>query len=81
MVTHSASAMATVPVALLLGYGGARLATSFFSEVRSAVFTKVVQSAIRKMSKEVRGGWFLFAQLISSLLFTRPSDVSSHSAP
>ncbi len=48
-----------VPVAALVGYGLARFASSIFSEIRDALFAKVTQGAIRKISNAV------FAHLLS----------------
>lgn len=52
-VPETADALAVVPVALLMGYGVARLGTALFSELRSAVFAKVAQTAIRNLSHQV----------------------------
>ncbi|XP_064405109.1 iron-sulfur clusters transporter ABCB7, mitochondrial-like isoform X2 [Halichondria panicea] len=41
----------TMGTALLLGYGAARLSSSFFNELRNAVFAKVAQSSIRRVAK------------------------------
>jgi ABC-type transport system involved in Fe-S cluster assembly fused permease/ATPase subunit len=41
------------PVGILLGYGAARAASGLFGEARSAVFSTVAHSAIRKMSVQV----------------------------
>lgn len=40
------------PLALLVGYGVARSSASLFQELRSAVFAKVVQTAIRDVARE-----------------------------
>ncbi|GBL46496.1 lipid A export ATP-binding/permease protein MsbA [Sulfuriferula multivorans] len=42
-----------VPVALLLGYGVLRLASTVFSDLRDIVFAKVTQHAIRRVGLEV----------------------------
>ena len=42
-----------VPVALLLGYGALRLASTVFSDLRDIVFAKVTQHAIRRVGLEV----------------------------
>ncbi len=46
-------AMLVVPVALLLGYGALRLASTVFSDLRDIVFAKVTQHAIRRVGLEV----------------------------
>ena len=45
-------AMLVVPVALLLGYGALRLASTVFSDLRDIVFAKVTQHAIRRVGLE-----------------------------
>lgn len=47
------NAMLAVPVALLLGYGALRLASTVFSDLRDIVFAKVTQRAIRRVGLEV----------------------------
>lgn len=47
------NAVLTVPVALLLGYGALRLASTLFSDLRDIVFAKVTQNAIRRVGLEV----------------------------
>jgi len=42
-----------LPVAALLGYGFARLATSVFGELRDALFARVTQGAIRRIASRV----------------------------
>ncbi len=42
-----------LPVALLLGYGALRLASSFFNELRDSVFARVRHGAMRKVSTRV----------------------------
>lgn len=41
-----------VPTALLLGYGGARVMTVLFQELREALFAKVTQRAMRRVALE-----------------------------
>ena len=43
---------AGAPLALVAGYGVARSSASLFQELRSAVFAKVVQTAIRDVARE-----------------------------
>jgi ABC-type transport system involved in Fe-S cluster assembly fused permease/ATPase subunit len=43
-----ANAMIAVPIALLIGYGLARVLSQAFGELRDAVFTRVAQRAIRE---------------------------------
>ncbi|MFM8575939.1 MAG: ABCB family ABC transporter ATP-binding protein/permease [Limnohabitans sp.] len=45
-----ARALLVVPVALLLAYGGLRLATSAFTELRELVFAKATQGAARTLA-------------------------------
>eukprot|EP00823_Brevimastigomonas_motovehiculus_P000404 TRINITY_DN1049_c0_g1_i1.p1 TRINITY_DN1049_c0_g1~~TRINITY_DN1049_c0_g1_i1.p1 ORF type:complete len:698 (-),score=137.66 TRINITY_DN1049_c0_g1_i1:523-2616(-) len=40
----------TTPIALLIGYGVARATAAAFNELRAGVFSKVAQTAIRKMA-------------------------------
>src|SRR5690554_4813108 len=42
-----------VPVVLLIGYGLLRFATVFFSELRDAVFARVAERAMRRISLRV----------------------------
>ncbi|MGE4370144.1 MAG: ABC transporter ATP-binding protein/permease [Burkholderiaceae bacterium] len=42
-----------LPVAALLGYGLARLATSVFGELRDALFARVTQGSIRKIAAQI----------------------------
>lgn len=42
-----------LPVAALIGYGFARLATSLFAELRDALFARVTQGAIREVAHSV----------------------------
>ncbi len=46
-IPGSAATVAAVPVLLLLAYGGARILTQIFGELRDAIFEKVGQRAIR----------------------------------
>ncbi len=48
-------AMLVLPVLLLLGYGGLRLCSTLFGELRDAVFAKVTQRAIRRVAIRVFG--------------------------
>ncbi len=45
--------MLTLPLALLIGYGALRLASSAFGELRDAIFAKVTQSSIRRVALQV----------------------------
>lgn len=47
------SSLNGVPLALVLGYGIARITTSGMNEYRNAVFAHVAQDAIRKVGREV----------------------------
>src|SRR3569832_1749094 len=42
-----------LPIAFLIGYGAMRLASSAFSELRDAIFAKVTQRAIRRVTLQV----------------------------
>jgi len=42
-----------IPIAALVGYGFARLAASMLSEVRDAVFARVVQGTVRQVARSV----------------------------
>lgn len=44
------AALLVVPVGLLLAYGGLRLSTSFFTELRELVFSKATQGAARAIA-------------------------------
>lgn len=44
------STLMVLPVAALLGYGFARLATSIFGELRDALFARVTQGSIRRIA-------------------------------
>ena len=46
---------ATVPLALLLGYGIARTTAAAFQELRNSVFATVAQKAIRKVGRVGKG--------------------------
>lgn len=46
---------ATVPLALLLGYGIARTTAAAFQELRNSVFATVAQKAIRKVGRAGEG--------------------------
>ena len=48
--TGSAQALLVVPVGLLLAYGGLRLVTSVFGELRELVFAKATQGAARSIA-------------------------------
>lgn len=45
--------LVVLPVAALLGYGLARLATSVFGELRDALFARVTQGSIRRIAAQV----------------------------
>jgi ATP-binding cassette subfamily B protein len=49
---QGAGAMLAVPVALIVGYGLLRVASSAFGELRDAVFARTLQRAIRKVALE-----------------------------
>lgn len=48
-VDESATLWATVPLAILLGYGGARFLQLVFSEVQDLVFSRVSEGAVRSV--------------------------------
>ena len=48
--TGQATALLVVPVGLLLAYGGLRLSTSLFTELRELVFAKATQGATRAIA-------------------------------
>lgn len=50
---NATDALVLVPVALLIGYGLLRFATVFFSELRDAVFARVAERAMRRISLKV----------------------------
>jgi ATP-binding cassette subfamily B protein len=49
---QGAAALVAIPVALILGYGLLRVATSAFGELRDAVFARTLQRAIRRVALE-----------------------------
>jgi ATP-binding cassette subfamily B protein len=51
-VTPTETLVLAVPTALLLGYGGARVMTVVFQELREALFAKVTQRAMRRVALE-----------------------------
>ncbi len=51
-VTPTETLVLAVPTALLLGYGGARMMTVVFQELREALFAKVTQRAMRRVALE-----------------------------
>ncbi|QHE75214.1 ABCB family ABC transporter ATP-binding protein/permease [Hydrogenophaga sp. PBL-H3] len=51
----SAEAMLVVPLGLLLAYGGLRLSTSVFTELRELVFAKATEGATRSIALQVFG--------------------------
>jgi ATP-binding cassette subfamily B protein len=51
----SAESLLVVPVALLIAYGGLRLCTSLFTELRELVFAKATEGATRRIALEVFG--------------------------
>jgi ATP-binding cassette subfamily B protein len=51
----SAESLLVVPVALLLAYGGLRLCTSLFTELRELVFAKATEGATRHIALQVFG--------------------------
>ncbi|MEY3969136.1 MAG: hypothetical protein RL617_149 [Pseudomonadota bacterium] len=52
-LTASGGAALAVPVALILGYGLMRLASTGFTELREVVFARVTQGAVRDISLKV----------------------------
>jgi len=54
-LTGPTAALAAIPVGLILAYGGARILSLAFGEVRDAIFAKVGQRAIRQVALEVFG--------------------------
>ncbi|MBC8158101.1 MAG: ABC transporter ATP-binding protein/permease [Alphaproteobacteria bacterium] len=48
VLSNETAAMVAVPIALLFGYGGARVLAQTFGELRDAVFAKVGQRAVRQ---------------------------------
>lgn len=53
LTAPEAGAIMALPIAALLAYGGARLGTAFFAQLRDAVFAKVAQHAGRQISLSV----------------------------
>ena len=51
----SVEAMLVVPLGLLLAYGGLRLSTAIFTELRELVFAKATEGATRSISLQVFG--------------------------
>ncbi|WP_269532019.1 ABC transporter ATP-binding protein/permease [Chitinimonas sp. BJYL2] len=51
-LTAQGNALLAVPVAMIVGYGLLRLASTAFGELRDAVFAKVAQGAIRQVALE-----------------------------
>jgi ABC-type transport system involved in Fe-S cluster assembly fused permease/ATPase subunit len=49
-LTPGKAALVAVPVALIIGYGLARVGAQLFTELRDAVFAKVGQRAVRKVA-------------------------------
>ena len=49
----SVEALLVVPVGLLLAYGGLRLSTSLFTELRELIFTKATEGATRSIALQV----------------------------
>ncbi|PVU98002.1 hypothetical protein BB559_001844 [Furculomyces boomerangus] len=47
------SVLSTTSVAMLIGYGAARLGATALQELRTAIFSKVQQDAIRRLAKDV----------------------------
>ncbi len=53
LTAPEAGAIIALPLAALLAYGGARLGTAFFAQLRDAIFAKVAQHAGRQVSLSV----------------------------
>jgi ATP-binding cassette subfamily B protein len=53
LTAPEAGAMIALPLAALLAYGGARLGTALFAQLRDAIFAKVAQHAGRQVSLSV----------------------------
>uniref|UniRef100_A0A8C5HPS7 Iron-sulfur clusters transporter ABCB7, mitochondrial n=1 Tax=Gouania willdenowi TaxID=441366 RepID=A0A8C5HPS7_GOUWI len=47
------STVATMATAMLIGYGASRAGSALFNELRNTVFSKVAQSSIRRIAKNV----------------------------
>lgn len=67
-------AVVALPLAALLAYGGARLGTAFFAQLRDAVFAKVAQHAGRQVSLSVFN--HLFRLSLSYHLSRRTGELS-----
>ena len=53
LTVQEAGAVIVLPLVALLAYGGARLGTAFFAQLRDAIFAKVSQHAGRQVSLSV----------------------------
>ena len=53
LTAPEAGAIVALPLVALLAYGGARLGTAFFAQLRDAIFAKVSQNAGRQVSLSV----------------------------
>jgi ATP-binding cassette subfamily B protein len=53
LASDAENLLVAVPIGLLLAYGGVRLASRAFGEVRDAVFARVAQHAIRRVGLQV----------------------------
>ncbi|MFV8572255.1 ABCB family ABC transporter ATP-binding protein/permease [Marinobacter sp. SBS5] len=51
--THAADVVLWIPVLLVLAYGGLRFGSTLFSELRDAVFARVAERAMRRVSLRV----------------------------
>lgn len=69
-----AGAVLALPLAALLAYGGARLGTAMFAQLRDAVFAKVAQHAGRQVSLSVFN--HLFALSLGYHLSRRTGELS-----
>ncbi|XP_056129598.1 iron-sulfur clusters transporter ABCB7, mitochondrial isoform X2 [Lampris incognitus] len=52
-LSDAPSTVATMATAVLIGYGVSRAGSALFNELRNAVFSKVAQSSIRRIAKNV----------------------------
>uniref|UniRef100_A0A667XYW0 Iron-sulfur clusters transporter ABCB7, mitochondrial n=1 Tax=Myripristis murdjan TaxID=586833 RepID=A0A667XYW0_9TELE len=52
-LSDAPSTVATMATAMLIGYGVSRACAALFNELRNAVFSKVAQSSIRRIAKNV----------------------------
>ncbi|XP_053555180.1 iron-sulfur clusters transporter ABCB7, mitochondrial [Bombina bombina] len=52
-LSDAPNAIATMATAMLIGYGASRAGSALFNEMRNAVFSKVAQSSIRRIAKNV----------------------------